>query len=189
MTPTRYNQALARALADEMSADDRVLVMGEDVGQSLRAVTRGLLDRFGPERVIDMPLSEQAFTGVATGMAIAGLRPVVEFQIPALLYVAFEQIVNQAQKFYLMSGGQASVPVTYLIPGSGARRGLAGQHSDHPYSLLVHAGVKTVVPSTPEDAYGLFRSAIRDDDPVALSRQQQPSGCAASSQRSRSQST
>jgi pyruvate dehydrogenase E1 component beta subunit len=80
----------------------------------------------------------------------------------------FEQIVNQAQKFRLMTGGQASVPITYFVPGSGARLGLAGQHSDHPYSLFVHAGVKTVLPATAEDAYGLFRTAIADDDPVVF---------------------
>jgi pyruvate dehydrogenase E1 component beta subunit len=91
---------------------------------------------------------------------------VVEYQIPSLLYLAFEQIANQAQKLRLMTGGQATVPVVYLVPGSGARLGLAAQHSDHPYSLFAHAGVKTVLPSTPADAYGLMRSAIRDDDPV-----------------------
>lgn len=168
MSAMRYQQALAQALRDEMTADPTVVVLGEDVGQSLRGVTRGLLNAFGAERVLDMPLSEQAFTGFATGAALTGLRPVVEYQIPSLLYLAFEQIVNQAQKFSLMTGGQASVPVTYLVPGSGARMGLAGQHSDHPYSLFVHAGVKTVVPATADDAYGLFLAAIRDPDPVVL---------------------
>ena len=91
-----------------------------------------------------------------------------EYQIPSLLYLAFEQIVNQAQKLRLMTGGQAKVPVVYLVPGSGARLGLAAQHSDHPYSLFAHAGVKTILPSTPADAYGLMVSAIRDDDPVLL---------------------
>ncbi|MET1005224.1 MAG: transketolase C-terminal domain-containing protein [Propionibacteriaceae bacterium] len=168
MASMRYQQSLAAGLHDAMADDPQVLVMGEDVGQSLRGVTRGLQEEFGAERVIDMPLSEQAFTSFATGLALSGFRPVVEYQIPSLLYLVFEQIVNQAQKFRLMTGGQASVPVTYLVPGSGARQGLAGQHSDHPYSFFVHAGVKTVVPATPEDAYGLFRSAINDDDPVAV---------------------
>jgi pyruvate dehydrogenase E1 component beta subunit len=88
--------------------------------------------------------------------------------VVGLVYLAFEQIANQAQKFSLMSGGQARVPVTYYVPGSGARRGLAGQHSDNPYTFFVHAGVKTVVPATASDAYGLFVSAIRDDDPVIV---------------------
>jgi pyruvate/2-oxoglutarate/acetoin dehydrogenase E1 component len=168
MPPLRYQQALAKALHDEMARDPAVFVIGEDVRQSLRGVSKGLADEFGLDRVLDTPISEQAFTGFATGAALAGWRPVVEFQIPALLYIAFEQIVNQAQKLRLMTGGQAKVPVTYLVPGSGARLGLAGQHSDHPYTFFVHAGVKTIVPATAYDAYGLFVSAIRDDDPVVV---------------------
>ncbi len=168
MPRIRYLQALAKALRDEMARDASVFVIGEDVGKALRGVTKGLADDFGEDRVLDTPISEQAFTGFATGAAMSGRRPVVEFQIPSLLYLSFEQIVNQAQKLRLMTGGQTTVPVTYLIPGSGARLGLAGQHSDHPYALFVHTGVKTVLPATASDAYGLFVSAIRDDDPVAL---------------------
>ena len=162
----RYLPALGKALRDEMAADPSVFVVGEDVRASLRGVTRGLFEEFGPDRVLDMPISEQMFTGFATGAALAGRRCVVEYQIPSLLYLAFEQIANQAQKLRLMTGGQAKVPVVYLVPGSGARLGLAAQHSDHPYSLFAHAGVKTVLPSTPADAYGLMLAAIRDDDPV-----------------------
>lgn len=168
MARIRYQQALAQALRDEMLEDPSVLVIGEDVRQSLRGVTRGLYGEFGGDRIIDAPLSEQGFTSVATGAALAGMRPVVEYQIPALMYLSFEQIVNQAAKFRLMTGGQASVPVTYLIPGSGARKGLAGQHSDNPYVFLGHAGVRTVIPARAQDAYDLFREAIRDDDPVAV---------------------
>ncbi|HET9143151.1 alpha-ketoacid dehydrogenase subunit beta [Actinophytocola sp.] len=163
-----YQKALNRALTDELSRDPTVFVLGEDVRAAVANVTAGLLRRFGPDRVLDTPLSEQAFTGFATGAALAGLRPVIEYQIPALLYLAFEQIANQAHKFSLMTGGQCRVPVTYLIPGSGSRTGWAGQHSDHPYALFAHVGVKTVVPATPTDAYGLLVSAIRDDDPVAV---------------------
>lgn len=168
MTTMRYQEALKRALHDEMAADTGVIVLGEDVRQSLRGVTRGLLEDFGAGRVLDTPLSEQAFVSLATGAALRGSRPVVEFQIPALLYIAFEQIVNQAQKFRLMTGGQAGVPVTYLVPGAGARQGLAGQHSDNPYAFFAHAGVRTVVPADPHDAYWLFRHAIQDPDPVAV---------------------
>jgi acetoin:2,6-dichlorophenolindophenol oxidoreductase subunit beta len=168
MARIRYQQALAQALRDEMANNPAVFVIGEDVRAALRGVTKGLVDDFGPDRVIDTPISEQAFTGFAMGAALAGRRPVVEFQIPSLLFTAFEPIVNQAQKFRLMTGGQAQVPVTYVVPGSGARLGLAAQHSDHPYALLVQAGVKTVVPATPSDAYGLLVSAIRDDDPVVV---------------------
>jgi len=166
MTTLRYLPALGKALRDEMERDADLFVVGEDVRQSLRGVTKGLAEEFGDDRVLDMPISEQMFTGFATGAVLSGRRCVVEYQIPSLLYLAFEQIANQAQKLRLMTGGQAKVPVVYLVPGSGARRGLAAQHSDHPYSLFAHAGVKTVLPATPEDAYGLLISAIRDDDPV-----------------------
>ncbi|WP_018350585.1 alpha-ketoacid dehydrogenase subunit beta [Longispora albida] len=163
-----YLKALNRCLGDEMARDENVVVMGEDIGVGVAGVTTGMLDRYGARRVIDMPLSEQAFTSFATGAAMAGLRPVIEFQIPSLLFLTFEQIANQAHKFALMTGGQTSVPVTYLVPGSGSRTGWAGQHSDHPYGLFAHVGVKTLVPATPSDAYGLFASAIRDDDPVVI---------------------
>jgi pyruvate dehydrogenase E1 component beta subunit len=168
MTILSYLKALNRAVTDEMARDPAVCVFGEDVRAAVTNVTAGLVKRFGAERVLDMPISEQAFTGIATGAALAGRRPLIEYQIPALLFLAFEQIVNQAHKFSLMTGGQARVPVTYLIPSSGSRDGWAGQHSDHPYSLFAHVGVKTVVPATPADAYGLLVTAIRDDDPVVV---------------------
>ena len=163
-----YQKALNRALGDELARDPAVFVLGEDIRVAVSNVTAGLFQRFGPDRVLDTPLSEQAFTSFATGAALAGRRPVIEFQIPSLLFLVFEQIANQAHKFSLMTGGQTGVPVTYLFPGSGSRTGWAGQHSDHPYSLTVHVGVKTVVPATPVDAYGLLVSAIRDDDPVVV---------------------
>ncbi|MFD0401527.1 alpha-ketoacid dehydrogenase subunit beta [Kitasatospora sp. NPDC127121] len=168
MTRLSYTKALNRAIADELADDPAVCVFGEDIGAGMAGPTLGLLDRFGPERIVDTPLSEQAFTAMAIGAALAGRRPVLEFQIPSLLFLVFEQLVNQAHKFSLMTGGQASVPLTCLVPGSGSRDGWAGQHSDHPYSLFAHAGVKTVVPATPTDAYGLLRSAIRDPDPVVV---------------------
>ncbi|HEV3171616.1 MAG TPA: transketolase C-terminal domain-containing protein [Actinocrinis sp.] len=163
-----YLKALNRALLDEMERDPAVCVFGEDVRSAATNVTAGLFQRFGPQRVLDTPISEQGFTGFATGAALAGLRPVVEFQIPSLLFLAFEQIADQAHKLSLMTGGQARVPVTYVVPSSGSREGWAGQHSDQPYSLFAHVGVKTVVPATVADAYGLMVSAIRDDDPVVV---------------------
>ncbi|RAO10786.1 alpha-ketoacid dehydrogenase subunit beta [Micromonospora noduli] len=163
-----YRRALTRALGDELARDDAVFLLGEDVQVGASLVTTGLAKRFGTERVRDTPLSEQAFTSFATGAALAGLRPVIEFQIPSLLFLVFEQIVNHAHKFPLMTGGQCRVPVTYLVPGSGSRTGWAGQHSDHPYSLFAHVGVVTVVPATPADAYGLLVTAIRHDDPVVV---------------------
>ncbi|WP_433358331.1 alpha-ketoacid dehydrogenase subunit beta [Micromonospora saelicesensis] len=163
-----YRRALTRALGDELARDEAVFLLGEDVQVGASLVTTGLAKRFGTERVRDTPLSEQAFTSFATGAALAGLRPVIEFQIPSLLFLVFEQIVNHAHKFPLMTGGQCRVPVTYLVPGSGSRTGWAGQHSDHPYSLFAHVGVVTVVPATPADAYGLLVTAIRHDDPVVV---------------------
>jgi len=164
----RYLEAIAEGVSAEMAKDDRVFLIGEDVRQNLRGVTKGLVEQFGPERVLDTPISEAAFTGFATGAAMAGYRPIVEYQISALLYVAFDQLVDQAQKIRFMTGGQAKIPVTYIVPGVGPRRGLAGQHSDQPYPYLVHAGMKVVLPSTAADARGLITTAIRDDDPVVF---------------------
>src|SRR5580658_456669 len=168
MAKLSYAKALNRALADELARDPSVCVLGEDVAAGIAQFTLGLAKQFGPERVIDTPISEQAFTSMATGAALCGMRPVIEFQIPSLLFLVFEQIANQAHKFSLMTGGQVSVPVTYVVPSSGSREGWAGQHSDHPYSLFAHVGVKTIVPATPSDAYGLLVSAIRDDDPTVI---------------------
>ena len=168
MPKLSYLKALNRALSDSLAADPSVFVLGEDIRAAASNLTAGLFARFGPDRVLDTPLSEQAFTNFATGAALAGMRPVIEFQIPSLLFLVFEQIANQAHKFSLMTGGQCKVPVTYVVPGSGSRTGWAGQHSDHPYALFAHVGVKTVVPATPADAYGLLVSAIRDDDPVVV---------------------
>jgi acetoin:2,6-dichlorophenolindophenol oxidoreductase subunit beta len=168
MPKLSYLRALNRALGDEMERDPSVFILGEDIRLGLTNTTPGLLERFGPQRVIETPLSEQGFTDFATGAAMAGKRPVVEYQIPFLFLLVLEQIANQANKFHLMSGGQTSVPVTYLLPAAGWRPGWGAQHSDEPYSIFAHAGVKTVVPATPADAYGLLVSAIRDDDPVTL---------------------
>jgi pyruvate/2-oxoglutarate/acetoin dehydrogenase E1 component len=168
VTKLSYTRALNLALAAEMERDPAVFLLGEDVRHALTNVTAGLYKRFGPERIVETPLSEQGVTNFATGAALAGLRPVVEYQIPFLLMLVFEQIVNQANKFPVMSGGQARVPVTYLLPAAGWRSGWGLQHSDEPYSLFAHYAVKTVVPATPSDAYGLFASAIRDDDPVVV---------------------
>jgi pyruvate/2-oxoglutarate/acetoin dehydrogenase E1 component len=168
MPKLSYLRALNRALGDEMERDPAVFVLGEDIREALTNTTTGLLARFGPHRVVETPLSEQGFTNFATGAALAGLRPVVEYQIPFLLLLVFEQIANQANKFSLMSGGHTAVPVTYLLPAAGWRSAWGAQHSDEPYSMFPHAGVKTVVPATPADAYGLFTSAIRDDDPVVV---------------------
>jgi acetoin:2,6-dichlorophenolindophenol oxidoreductase subunit beta len=163
-----YLKAINRALNDELARDPAVFVMGEDVRKAVTNVTAGLFDRYGPARVLETPLSEQGFTNFATGAALAGRRPVIEFAIPFLLVLTFEQIAGQAARIGVMSGGQGRVPVTYLVSTSGERTGWGGQHSDQPYSLVAHAGVKTAIPATPTDAYGLLVTAIRDDDPVVM---------------------
>jgi pyruvate dehydrogenase E1 component beta subunit len=168
MPKLSYTKALNRALGDEMERDPSVFILGEDIRLALTNAAAGLRDRFGPDRVIETPLSEQGFTNFATGAAMAGRRPVVEYQIPFLLLLVLEQISNQANKFALMSGGQTSVPVTYLLPGTGWRPNWGAQHSDQPYAVFANLGVKTVVPATPIDAYGLLVSAIRDNDPVVV---------------------
>lgn len=168
MPSLSYLRAINRALGDEMERDPAVFVMGEDIRHALTNTTLGLLARFGSQRVVETPLSEQGFTDFATGAALAGRRPVVEYQIPFLLLLVVEQIANQANKVSLMSGGQASVPVTYLLPAAGWRPAWGAQHSDQPYSMFAHFGVKTVLPATPTDAYGLMITAIRDNDPVMV---------------------
>ena len=168
MRRLRYIQAVAEGLRQEMARDPDVIVLGEDVRHSLRGITKGLVNEFGPDRIIDTPISEAGFTGVGTGAALLGMRPVLEYQISEFVFLAFDQLVDQAQKMRYMSGGKFTVPVTYLIVGSGARGGMAGQHSDNPYPYVLHGGIKTVIPSNPYDAKGLFISAVRDNDPVAV---------------------
>lgn len=168
MASLRYLRALNAALHEAMAEDESVFMIGEDIRGNLRGETAGLYEEFGGERVLDAPISEAAFTGLATGAAMTGMRPVVEYQIPSLVYVAFDQMINQAAKMRLMLGGQAAVPVTYLVMASGSRPGLAAQHADQPYPYLVHGGMKVVCPATPRDAKGLLTAAIRDDDPVAV---------------------
>lgn len=168
MRELRYLKAVTEALEQEMSKDPNVFIMGEDVRQSVRGTMAGFIDKFGPNRVIDTPISEQALCGFATGAAIMGFRPVIEFQIQEFIFFAFDQIIDQAQKLRYMSGGRFKIPITYLVSGSGAGGSSAGQHSDHGYPYVLHGGMKVVVPSTPYDAKGLLISSIRDDDPVMV---------------------
>ncbi|MGI9332228.1 MAG: alpha-ketoacid dehydrogenase subunit beta, partial [Gammaproteobacteria bacterium] len=167
MRELTFIEAINEAFHQAMAEDASVLVMGENIRGGMRPETKGLDAAFEPHRVLDMPISEAAFTGFANGAAMAGMRPVVEFQVPSLIYPAFDQIVNQAAKLPLMLGGQVHIPVTFFIMGAGAGGGRAGQHSDNPYPYLVHAGIKTVYPATPQDAKGLLLAAIFEDDPVA----------------------
>src|SRR3972149_591090 len=138
MREMRYLEAMREGLREEMLRDEAVFVLGEDLRNSVRGLTTGLFQEFGATRVYDTPISEAGFTGLATGAAVAGMRPVVEYQINALVFVSFDQLVDQAQKLRYMMGGQGTILATYVGVLSGVGRELTGQHSDHPYPLLVH---------------------------------------------------
>jgi pyruvate dehydrogenase E1 component beta subunit len=163
-------QALNDALRTEMRRDDRVVILGEDVGKvgGVFRVTAGLFDEFGEERVIDTPLSENGIIGSAIGMAMYGLRPVPEIQFADFIYPAFDQIVSEAAKYRYRSGGEYTVPMVIRTPMGGGIRG-GHYHSQSPESLFIHtSGLKVVCPSNPYDAKGLLLSAIRDPDPVVF---------------------
>ena len=161
-------QALNDALRTEMRNDNRVVVLGEDVGKvgGVFRVTAGLQDEFGEERVIDTPLAEGGIIGTAIGMALYGLRPVPEIQFADFIYPAFDQIVSEAAKFRYRSGGEYPCPMVIRTPVGGGIRG-GHYHSQSPESLFIHtAGLKVVCPSNPYDAKGLLLSSIRDGDPI-----------------------
>jgi 2-oxoisovalerate dehydrogenase E1 component beta subunit len=163
-------QALNDALRTEMRNDDRVVLLGEDVGKvgGVFRVTAGLQEEFGEERVIDTPLSENGILGSAIGMAMYGLRPVPEIQFADFIYPAFDQIVSEAAKLRYRSGGEYTVPMVIRTPFGGGIKG-GHYHSQSPESLFIHtAGLKVVCPSNPYDAKGLLLSAIRDPDPVVF---------------------
>jgi len=166
--PVAYRDALNQALREELTRDPDVFLLGEDIAgfDGAFKVTRGLLGEFGPERVVDTPITEAGFTGMAIGAAMAGLRPVVEIMTVNFVILAMDQIVNNAAKIHYMFGGQASVPIVIRMPG-GAGHQLSSQHSQTLDAWFAHVpGLKVVCPSTPEDAKGLLKTAIRDDDPV-----------------------
>lgn len=159
-------QALREAIREEMRRDNDVFVMGEDIriGGSF-LFTLGLLDDFGPDRVLNTPISEAGFVGLAIGAAIQGMRPVVDFQYGDFLFTAFDQIVQQCTKLRYMSGGQVKIPLVFQMPTGASGRG--AQHANNTESFFFHIpGIKIVTPATPYDAKGLFKSAIRDDNPV-----------------------
>lgn len=163
-----YREAIRQALAEEMRRDPRVILMGEDIGEpgGVFKVTEGLYAEFGPTRVIDTPIAENGFVGVAFGMAITGLRPVVEIMFADFLGVAMDQIVNSIAKHRYMSGGQASVPLVIRAVGGGGIR-FGSQHSQTGESWLrVFPGLKIAAASSPGSAYALLKAAIRDDNPV-----------------------
>ncbi|MGE0072371.1 MAG: alpha-ketoacid dehydrogenase subunit beta, partial [Thiomonas sp.] len=170
MQTLSYWQALNRALDAEMAADDTVFILGEDVGLygGTYRVTEGLQAKYGERRVLDTPISEGSFTGLGVGAALAGMRPVVEIMTVNFALLALDAIVNMAAKIPFMSGGQLRMPLTIRMPGGVARQ-LAAQHSQRlEHTLMNVAGLRIVVPATPQDAYWQLRQAIRADDCVIV---------------------
>ncbi len=168
MRELSIRDALNEALAEEMERDERVFLMGEEVGyyDGAYKVSRGLLQRFGEKRVIDTPIAENGFAGIGVGAAMVGLRPVIEFMTWNFSLIAIDQVVNAAAKINYMSAGEFTVPIVFRGP-SGAVMQLAAQHSQSFEGIYAHIpGLKVVCPATPKDAKGLLKSSIRDPNPV-----------------------
>src|ERR1700752_472529 len=168
MATMTYLQAISRALRDELRSDDRVLVMGEDIGTFGGAfkVTDGFIEEFGPDRVMDTPLAESAIIGTAVGAAVAGMRPVCEMQFADFISCGFDQLVNVAGKMHYRQG--LAVPATVRRPTGGGFSG-GPFHSQNPEAWFMHApGIKVLAPATPEDAKGLLISAVRAPNPVCF---------------------
>ena len=173
MSEITYAQAIKDAMSEEMRRDPKVFLLGEDIGAYGGAfgVTRGMLEEFGPERIRDTPISEAAITGAAVGAAMTGMRPVMEIMFSDFMSIAMDQLVNQAAKARYQFGGQAAIPMVVRAP-EGSGTGAAAQHSQSPESWILNVpGLKVVAPSTPRDAKGLLKSAIRDDNPVVFFEQ------------------
>ena len=165
-----FGEAIREALAEEMRRDPRVFILGEDVAEAGTPfkVFSGLVEEFGPRRVMDTPISEAGFTAIAVGAAMTGMRPVVDIMFGDFITLTMDQMVNQAAKIHYMSGGKWTVPMV-LRTTLGATRRSAAQHSQSLHAWFSHIpGLKVVLPSTPYDAKGLLKSAIRDDNPVAF---------------------
>ena len=165
-----FSDAIREALAEEMRRDERVFIIGEDVAEAGTPfkVLSGLVEEFGPDRVIDSPISEPGFTGMGVGAAMTGMRPVVDIMFGDFLTLAMDQIVNQAAKVHYMSGGKMKVPVVFRT-NLGATRRSAAQHSQSLHAWVSHVpGLKVAIPSTPYDAKGLLKTAIRDENPVVF---------------------
>ncbi len=168
MAQANFIQAINQALSEEMTRDPLTFLMGEDVVLGAFGATKGLVDKFGPSRVRNTPISEAGFVGAAVGAAMAGARPICEVEFASFFYCAFDQVCNQAAKLRYMSGGQAKLPITFRAV-YGAMGGAAAQHSETVYAQFLSVpGLKLVIPSCPSDMKGLLKSAIRDDNPVIV---------------------
>ncbi|MDX5395308.1 MAG: pyruvate dehydrogenase complex E1 component subunit beta [Hymenobacteraceae bacterium] len=178
MRTIQFREALGEAMSEEMRRDERVFLMGEEVAEYNGAykVSQGMLDEFGPKRVIDTPIAELGFAGIGVGAAMNGLRPIIEFMTFNFSLVAIDQVINSAAKMMSMSGGQYSVPIVFRGP-TGSAGMLSSQHSQNFENWYANCpGLKVVVPSTPYDAKGLLKSAIRDEDPVIFMESEQMYG-------------
>lgn len=174
----QFREALGEAMSEEMRKDDRIFLMGEEVAEYNGAykVSQGMLAEFGPKRVIDTPIAELGFAGIAVGAAMNGLRPIVEFMTFNFSLVAIDQVINSAAKMLSMSGGQFSVPIVFRGPTASAGQ-LGAQHSQAFENWFANTpGLKVVVPSNPYDAKGLLKTAIRDNDPVIFMESEQMYG-------------
>ncbi|MEW5817372.1 MAG: dehydrogenase, partial [Spirochaetota bacterium] len=170
MRELSYRDALREALYEEMKRDDRVFVAGEDVGHygGAYAVTKNLIREFGPERLVDTPISEASIVGLGVGAAVTGLKPIIELRYVDFVGLAMDQIGNQMAKLRYMTGGQLKVPMVLRTQG-GTGRSAGAQHSQSLEAYLVHTpGLKVVMPATPEDAKGLLKTAVRSEDPVVF---------------------
>jgi pyruvate dehydrogenase E1 component beta subunit len=170
MAVITYRQALNDTLAEELARDPNVYLMGEEIGkfEGSYKITAGLLNKFGPKRVVDTPIAEMGFVGMAAGSAMLGLRPVVEIMTINFILMAVDQVVNHASKIHYMFGGQSKVPMVIRTPSGGVGQ-LAATHSQSFENWFAYCpGMKVVAPSTPYDAKGLLRASIRDDDPVVF---------------------
>jgi pyruvate dehydrogenase E1 component beta subunit len=170
MREITYRQAVNEALAEELERDPNVFLMGEEVAQYNGAykISQGLLDRFGPKRIVDTPISENGFAGLGIGAAMVGLRPVIEFMTFSFSFVAFDQVVNNAPNMLTMSGGQFNIPITFRGPNGPAHQ-LGATHSHATECLYANfPGLKVCTPATPRDAKGLLKTAIRDNNPVLV---------------------
>src|SRR5436190_2552862 len=178
MAIVTMREALNQAIREEMQRDENVFLMGEEVAayQGAYKVTKGLLEELGPKRVIDTPITELGFAGLGVGAAMVGLRPIVEFMTFNFSILATDQIINSAAKMLYMSGGQFKIPIVFRGPGGSAYQ-VSSQHSQAIESWFAYfPGLKVVMPSTPADAKGLLKSAIRDDDPVIFMEQERMYG-------------
>lgn len=178
MRTVEFREALREAMSEEMRRDEKILLMGEEVAEYNGAykVSKGMLAEFGPKRIIDTPIAELGFAGIAVGAAMNGLRPIVEFMTFNFSLVAIDQVINSAAKMYSMSGGQYSVPIVFRGPTASAGQ-LGAQHSQAFENWYANCpGLKVVVPSNPYDAKGLLKSAIRDNDPVIFMESEQMYG-------------